>query len=218
MIWRAFSVKIVYCIWCSAVKMAEASWKDKMTERWKRRSQNTLKEELTLNRFVIPRSITEVMKEDIYYPTNIEIEAPPVNQSNEEKKCQHSQLKCLNKDVYNTFYKDYIDFKNYINDILKNNFKLPGNSFTEKAEELQQKSYDNTINELNDKIQSLTKENDIIKQENKTFLKITELMRRETNKEELSVQQQNKQIPRKAIKKQQTIRKFVKLMKLIHLH
>ena len=43
-------------------------------------------------------------------------------------------------------------------------------------------------------------------------------MRRETNKEELSVQQQNKQIPRKAIKKQQTIRKFVKLMKLIHLH
>ena len=158
------------------------------------------------------------MKEDIYYPTNIEIEAPPVNQSNEEKKCQHSQLKCLNKDVYNTFYKDYIDFKNYINDILKNNFKLPGNSFTEKAEELQPKSYDNTINELNDKIQSLTKENDIIKQENKTFLKITELMRRETNKEELSVQQQNKQIPRKAIKKQQTIRKFVKLMKLIHLH
>ena len=90
MIWHTFSVKIVYCIWCSAVKMAEASWKDKMTERWKRRSQNTLKEELSLKRLVIPRPITEVMKEDIYYPTNIEIEAPPVNQSNEEKKCQHS--------------------------------------------------------------------------------------------------------------------------------
>ena len=42
---------------------------------------------------------------------------------------------------------------------------------------------DNTINELNDKIQSLTNKNDTPKQENKTFLKITELMQRGTDKD-----------------------------------
>ena len=77
------------------------------------------------------------------------------------------------------------------------------------------KNDDNTINELNDKIQSLTNENDTLKQEKKTFLKIIELIQRGTDKEELSVQQQNKEIPWKAVK---TIRKSVKLMNLIHLH
>ena len=72
----------------------------------------------------------------------------------------------------------------------------------------------NTINELNDKIQSLTNKNDTPKQENKTFLKIIELMQRGANNDELSVQQQNDEIPWKAVK-QKTIRKSVKLMKLI---
>ena len=72
----------------------------------------------------------------------------------------------------------------------------------------------NTINELNDKIQSLTNKNDTPKQENKTFLKIIELMQRGANNDELSIQQQNDEIPWKAVK-QKTIRKSVKLMKLI---
>ena len=57
------------------------------------------------------------------------------------------------------------------------------------------------MNELNDKIQSLTNENDNLKHKNKTFLKIIELMQRGTDKEEVSVQQQNKEIPWKAVKK-----------------
>ena len=72
----------------------------------------------------------------------------------------------------------------------------------------------NTINELNDKIQSLTNKNDTPKQENKTFLKIIELMQSGANNDELSIQQQNDEIPWKAVK-QKTIRKSVKLMKLI---
>lgn len=48
--------------------MAEASWKNKMTERWKPRYLQTLKEDVTLERLLIQRPITEVMKEDIYYP------------------------------------------------------------------------------------------------------------------------------------------------------
>ena len=77
-----------------------------------------------------------------------------------------------------------------------------------------QKNDGNTINELNDKIQSLTNKNDTPKQENKTFLKIIELMQRGANNDELSIQQQNDEIPWKAVK-QKTIRKSVKLMKLI---
>ena len=42
--------------------MAEASWKNKMIERWNSRSQQTRKEDLILERLIIPRLITEVMK------------------------------------------------------------------------------------------------------------------------------------------------------------
>ena len=119
--------------------MAEASWKDQMTERWKSSSPHTLQEDLTLERLAIPRPITEVMKEDICYSINTAIEAPPVNLSTEEKKCQNTKLNCLNKEIFDIFYEAYTDFKNYINFILKNNFKPPDNLFAEKAEELQQK-------------------------------------------------------------------------------
>ena len=51
--------------------MAEASWKDKMTERWKPRFPDTLKEDLALERLVIQRRITEEMKEDIYYRSTL---------------------------------------------------------------------------------------------------------------------------------------------------
>ena len=112
------------------------------------------------------------MKEDIYYTIDVKKEPPLTNRSNKKKKCKNQKFKYLNKDVFDIFYEDYIDFKNYINDISKNNFKPSGNLFTEKSEELQQKYDDNTINELNYKIQSLTNENDIIKQENKMLLKL----------------------------------------------
>ena len=56
-----------------------------MTERWKPRSPLTLTEDLTFERLVIPRPVTEVMEEAICYPRNIEIEALPANQSNEVK-------------------------------------------------------------------------------------------------------------------------------------
>ena len=169
--------------------MAEASWKNKMTERWKPRYLQTLKEDLTLERLVIQRPITEVMKEDIYYPINIEADAPLPNQSSEEKKCQNSKLKYLNNDLFAIFYDDYIDLNTYITDILKNNFKPPHNLFTEKAEELQQKENDdNTIHEINDQMHKLSSEKDSLKQDYKTFLKMIELMQRGTDKEELSVQ------------------------------
>ena len=72
----------------------------------------------------------------------------------------------LNKDAFDIFYEDYIDFKNYVKELLRNNFKPPDNLFTKKVEQLQQKNDGNTINDLNDKIQSLTNENDTLKQEN----------------------------------------------------
>ena len=72
----------------------------------------------------------------------------------------------LSKDAFDIFYEDYIDFKNYVKELLRNNFKPPDNLFTKKVEQLQQKNDGNTINDLNDKIQSLTNENDTLKQEN----------------------------------------------------
>ena len=54
-----------------------------------------------------------------------------------------------------------------------------------KLRSYHKKNDDNTINELNDKIQSLTNKNNIPKQENKTFLKITELMQRGTERDKV---------------------------------
>ena len=93
----------------------------------------------------------------------------------------------LNKDLFDIFYEYYIDFKNYIIILNLQIIYLRKNLRTYTKQ-----NNGNTINELNDKIQSLTNENNTLKQENKTFLKIIELMQRGTDKEELSVQQQNK--------------------------
>ena len=54
--------------WKATIKLAktkvvEASWKDNITEKLKRRFSHNLKEGLTFERLVIPRPITEVIKE-----------------------------------------------------------------------------------------------------------------------------------------------------------
>ena len=40
----------------------------------------------------------------------------------------------LNKDAFDIFYEDYIDFKNYVKELLRNNFKPPDNLFIKKVE------------------------------------------------------------------------------------
>ena len=69
-------------------RMAGASWKNKMTERWKTRFPHILKDDLTLERLVIPRPITEVVKEDIYFTITIEIEGVLGNQATNRKYLQ----------------------------------------------------------------------------------------------------------------------------------
>ena len=73
----------------------------------------------TLGLLVIPRPITKVIKEDIYCQINIEIKTPFANETNEKKIRQNSKLKCLNKDIFDIFYADCIEFQNYISGILK---------------------------------------------------------------------------------------------------
>ena len=42
----------------------------------------------------------------------------------EEKTCRHcSGHKCVKEDEFNAFYEDYIECKDYINDILNNKFQ-----------------------------------------------------------------------------------------------
>ena len=127
--------------WKATIKLAktkvvEASWKDNITEKLKRRSSHNLKEGLTFERLVIPRPITEVIKEVLQYPINIETKEPLANQSNEKKICEVSELKCLNYDVFFIFYEDDIYFKIYTNSILTNSLKPADNLYTEKIEQL----------------------------------------------------------------------------------
>ena len=64
-----------------------------MTERWKPRSPLTLTEDLTFERLVIPRPVTEVMEEAICYPRNIEIEALPAKTKQKMSKFEIQMCK-----------------------------------------------------------------------------------------------------------------------------
>ena len=94
-------------------------------------------------------------------PMKIIVEKPITN--DEENHTLQYKYKCLDRDVFDTFYDDYIEFKNYINDILKNNFRQTESLFTDTnlhKQQQQQKDINviNTINEVKDKIQTLVKE------------------------------------------------------------
>ena len=77
--------------------------------------------DLEIGTVKIPRPINlDLIKENINCPINIEIDTAQ-HKHEENKKC-NSKFKCLNKDLFDVFYDDYIDFKNYINDTLKTNY------------------------------------------------------------------------------------------------
>ena len=100
------------------------------------RSPHFLNEVVTLERLLIPIPITEVITEDRYCPINIEIEESSTKQRKKEEICQNSRFKCLKKHSFHIFYEAKSDFKNYIKDILKNNFKLKDHLFAENVKEL----------------------------------------------------------------------------------
>ena len=132
----------------------------------------------------VSKPILQILKEDINTPINVIFE----KNSFTENVIQNHQ--CINRNVFEAFYEDYIDFKSYINDILKNNLKqtiaLSSENDVQKQQPKQHEEksiYNNTINELNKEIQLLKEENTVLKQENKTFLKVIELMPMQQNKQ-----------------------------------
>ena len=126
----------------------------------------------------ISKPIFQVLKDDINSPVNVIIE----NKLSTISEEQNHYTKCLNRDVFEAFYEDYIDFKSYINDILKSNFTLTNSISADDHLQKQQpqqeedKNIEKTIKELNKKIQMLQEENNNLKQENNTFLEMLELM------------------------------------------
>ena len=97
--------------------MTGASWQDKMTEILKQMSRHVLNADtwITCNTKTNNRS----NKRRYILQINIEIKTPFANETNEKKIRQNSKLKCLNKDVFDIFYADCIEFQNYINGMLK---------------------------------------------------------------------------------------------------
>ena len=90
--------------------------------------KNNMKEYICKSRS-LPRQIKEiskpifqVLKDDINSPIIVIIE----NKSSaiNEEQNHYTKYKFLNRDVFEAFYEDYIDFKSYVNDILKSNFTL----------------------------------------------------------------------------------------------
>ena len=104
----------------------------------------------------ILKPIFQVLKDDINSPINVIIE----NKSStiNEDQNHYTKYKCSNRDVLEAFYEDYIDFKSYINDILKSNFTLT-NSISaddhlqkQQPQQQEDKNIEKTIKELNKKI------------------------------------------------------------------
>ena len=147
--------------------------KNNMKETYKSRSLPTQLQ-------VIPKPILQKLQDDIDNPINVIVDNKEYTET--EIKNHVSKYKCLNRDVFEAFYEDYIDFKSYINDILKSNFNhtilQSTDDDSQEQEPQQQEDNDmiNTTNELNGKIQLLQEENNRLKQENKTFLKIIKLI------------------------------------------
>ena len=101
-----------------ATRLSYISWKEKLAERCKQTLQPITDKDLEIETVKIPRPINlDLIKENINCPINIEIDTAQ-HKHEENKKC-NSKFKCLNKDLFDVFYDDYIDFKNYINDTLK---------------------------------------------------------------------------------------------------
>ena len=147
--------------------------KNNMKETYKSRSLPTQLQ-------VIPKPILQKLQDDIDNPINVIVDNNEYTET--EIKNHVSKYKCLNRDAFEAFYEDYIDFKSYINDILKSNFNhtilQSTDDYSQEQEPQQQEDNDmiNTTNELNGKIQVLQQENNRLKQENKIFLKIIELI------------------------------------------
>ena len=93
-----------------------------MAERCKQTLPPITDKDLEIETVKIPRPINlDLIKENINCPINIEIDTAQ-HKHEENKKC-NSKFKCLNKDLFDVFYDDYIDFKNYINELLYSLYK-----------------------------------------------------------------------------------------------
>ena len=89
---------------------------------------------------MVPRPIAKVLSENVNNKIEIEIKKSLSEKdklNNEEKTCRHcSRHKCVKKDVFEAFYEHYIEYKNYINDILNNKFQTDKLEIFEKSRAL----------------------------------------------------------------------------------
>ena len=89
------------------------------------------------------------------------------------------QQKFVTVELFNTFYDDYIEYKDYINDILEN-LKVNGNILRQLTETNDlEKSYQSKIKSLEENVEKLKTENKRSVEEAANYLKIIEDLSKE---------------------------------------
>ena len=79
----------------------------------------------------------------------------------------------MSLELFNIFYDDYIEYKRYVNDVIKN---ISSNKELGIRFENETKSQQSKIKLLQQEIQTLKNENEDLKEENRSHLKIIELL------------------------------------------
>ena len=83
--------------------------------------------------------------------------------------------------LFQTFYEDYIDFKNYIKDILDARYTDVAAKNEPVSDEDESYSWTIKLPTLEEKINALSKENELLKEEIESYQKVIQLMANETS-------------------------------------
>ena len=83
----------------------------------------------------------------------------------EKKEEKRPKLDYVHSDVFDTFYEDYLEFKNYVNDILKETIKAD----IEKSKEEELNHKDGDIEKLERQLFDMEEDNKLLSQENSSM-------------------------------------------------
>ena len=100
--------------------------------------------------------------------------------SSADKIQRNSEIEYINPDLFKDFYSDYMDFKGYVNDILNSGlhdfFRKPADTPSLNKRLEKETAIGKETQELKNKIKELSKENEILNNNCKTYWSIIQLL------------------------------------------